>query len=625
MNHEVNEVQSRAIHHFEGPCMCLAGPGAGKTFVITNRIKCLMEEYGVEPEKILVVTFSRAAAVTMRERFEALMGGRRLPVRFGTFHSIFFHILKVAYHYEAKDIVTESLKYRFLDEAMTEIHYDVEDRKEFIEDIEKEISKIKCEGLDIECYYSTNCPEQIFRDLYQGYQSRLHRHRALDFDDMVVYTYQLFLARKDILARWQREFSFILIDEFQDINRLQYETIRMMAEPENNLFIVGDDDQSIYGFRGSRPDIMLSFPRQYPNAVKLTLGVNYRSSSQILIAAGKLISHNKKRYQKKLTSHRGRHEGVHISRCRNLSTEAEKILKQIKRYQDEGIAYEDMAVLFRTNMQMRTLAGKLMEHGIPFYMKESLNNLFQTWQAKDLLCYLALGMGDVSRDKFLKICNRPVRYISRAALDTPEVDFSEVKKYYLEKKQFWMIERLDDFQNELRTIGTLTPYSAIHYIRKGIGYDDFLDEYAKDRNVNVEDWIEVLDEIQETARDYASIPEWLAFVEGYGETLEQMRREQRTKEVREGVGLMTMHGAKGLEFDVVFIPTVNEGVSPYRKAFRTGEMEEERRMLYVAMTRAKRHLHLSFVRERFNKSVEPSRFLYEISPELKQQEGSDNG
>lgn len=611
-----NSEQREAIRHQNGPMMVLAGPGAGKTFVITNRVKYLIEEYGAEPEKILVVTFSKAAAVEMQERFRIMTKERDYRVRFGTFHSVFFQILRAAYHYEVKDIVTPSLKYRFLEEALNEVNFDVEDRKEFLEDIEKEISRVKGDGIDVSCYYSATCPEQVFRDIFNGYQNRLQRHRALDFDDMVVYTYQLLRARPDILERWQKQFEYILIDEFQDINRLQYENIRMLAKPENNIFIVGDDDQSIYGFRGARPDIMLAFPKEFPKARQIVLGINYRCSAQILTAAGKLICHNKKRFGKRLTADAGKVEGVHICRCKDLSSEADKIVGQIQEYAGEGIAYERMAVLYRTNMQMRTLAGKLMEHNIPFSMKENLPNMFDTWMAKDLLCYVELALGDRSREKFLKICNRPVRYLSRAAFDMPEVTFGGLKSYYMRKNQLWMLERIDEFENELRAIRTMSPYSALHYIRKGIGYDEFLEKYAEDRNVNVEDWLEVLAEIQETAKECVSIPEWLAFVEGYGEKLEEIRKEQKER-LEEGVSLMTMHGSKGLEFEVVFIPTVNEGVCPYRKSIQSGDIEEERRMLYVAMTRAKKHLHLSFVKERFNKSIELSRFLTEISPELK--------
>lgn len=621
-----NKGQHEAIHHLDGPMLVLAGPGAGKTYVITNRVKCLVEEYKVTPERILVVTFSKAAALEMRERFEQITEGKHYRVRFGTFHSVFFQILRAAYHYEAKDIVTSSLKHRFLEEALTETEFEVEDKKEFLEDIEKEISKVKGEGIDIDSYYSTNCPEQIFKEIFHGYQKRLQANRMLDFDDMVVYTYQLLSQRKDILKRWQEQFEYILIDEFQDINRLQYENIRMLAKPQDNLFIVGDDDQSIYGFRGARPDIMLTFPKNYPQTKKAVLGINYRCSSQILRAADRLIGHNKKRFGKKLTAEGGRREDVHICRCQNLSSETGRIVRQIREYAAQGIAYEDMAVLYRTNMQMRALAGKLMEQGIPFTMKEYLPNMFDTWLAKDLLCYMEIAQGSRSREKFLKICNRPVRYLSRAAFDTPEVTFGGLKGYYKRKEQFWMLERIDDFENEIRAIRTMTPYSALHYIRKGIGYDDFLEEYAKDRGVKAEDCMELLDEIQETSRDMKSIPEWLAFVDGYGEKLEQMQKENAVCQ-REGVSLMTMHSSKGLEFEVVFIPTVNEGVSPYRKAKKAGELEEERRMLYVAMTRAKRFLHLSYVEKRFNKSAEPSRFLAEISPQInkKRRECNEKG
>lgn len=611
-----NSEQHEAIHHKDGPMMVLAGPGAGKTFVIAGRVKYLIEKCGVEPEKILVVTFSKAAASEMRERFERMTEHRQLRVRFGTFHSVFFQILRVAYHYEAKDIVTPSLRYRFLEEALRDVDFGVEDKKEFLEDIEKEISRVKGEGIDVDCYYSASCPEQVFRDIYRGYQERLQRHRALDFDDMVVYTHKLLSARPDILSRWQKQFQYILIDEFQDINRLQYEAIRMLAKPEDNIFIVGDDDQSIYGFRGARPDIMLSFPKEFPEAKKVTLGVNYRCSSQVLKASGRLIRHNKKRFDKQLSADAGKIEGVHICRCQDLSAEAERIIRQIQEYAKGGIPYEEMAVIYRTNMQMRTLAGKLMERGIPFTMKENMPNMFDSWLAKDLLCYVELALGDRSREKFLKIANRPVRYLSRAAFNKPEVSFDDLRLYYRRKNQMWMLTRVDDFENELRALCTMSPYSALHYIRKGIGYDEFIESYAKERNGNAEDWLERLTEIQETARDCVSLPEWLAYVESYGKKLEEIRKEQDC-DSKAGVSLMTMHGSKGLEFEAVFIPTVNEGVCPYRKAVQSGAIEEERRMLYVAMTRAKKHLHLSFVKERFHKEIGLSRFITEISPEIK--------
>lgn len=616
---ECNKEQEEAIMHRDGPAMVLAGPGAGKTYVITNRVKALIDEYGVKPEQILVVTFSKAAAVEMKERFEMLTGGQRLPVRFGTFHSVFFQILRLAYHYEVKDIATPALKYRFLEEILNETGYEVDDKKEFLSDIEKEISRVKGEGIEIDCYFSSACSAEIFQKMYRGYQEKLQRHRCLDFDDMVVYTYQLLKEREDIRRRWQAQFRYLLIDEFQDINRLQYETVCMLAEPENNLFIVGDDDQSIYGFRGAKPGIMLSFPKRFPDTKQIVLGVNYRCSDEIMKAAERLIGKNNERYEKHIVANKGKEQPVHMKKCENLPDEAEKIVAQIQMYQKEGIAYQEMAVLFRTNMQMRLLAGKLMEHGVPFTMRENLPNLFDTWMAKDIMCYLQLALGNRSREKFLKIANRPVRYLSRTAFTEPEVSFDKLRAYYAVKNQEWMEERIWNFEYDLKNLVSLSPYAAIHFIRKGIGYDEFLKTYADERNVNADDWFDVLDEMQEMARDKKSIPEFLSFVENYGDTLEEMRQEQKKQQVKEepGVSLMTMHASKGLEFPVVFVPTLNEDIVPYRKAVQEGNLEEERRMLYVAMTRAKTYLHLSFVKERFHKEAEPSPFLYEISPALK--------
>lgn len=616
---ECNKEQEEAIMHRDGPAMVLAGPGAGKTYVITNRVKALIDEYGVKPEQILVVTFSKAAAVEMKERFEMLTGGQRLPVRFGTFHSVFFQILRLAYHYEVKDIATPALKYRFLEETLNETGYEVDDKKEFLSDIEKEISRVKGEGIEIDCYFSSACSAEIFQKMYRGYQEKLQRHRCLDFDDMVVYTYQLLKEREDIRRRWQAQFRYLLIDEFQDINRLQYETVCMLAEPENNLFIVGDDDQSIYGFRGAKPGIMLSFPKRFPDTKQIVLGVNYRCSDEIMKAAERLIGKNNERYEKHIVANKGKEQPVHMKKCENLPDEAEKIVAQIQMYQKEGIAYQEMAVLFRTNMQMRLLAGKLMEHGVPFTMRENLPNLFDTWMAKDIMCYLQLALGNRSREKFLKIANRPVRYLSRTAFTESEVSFDKLRAYYAVKNQEWMEERIWNFEYDLKNLASLSPYAAIHFIRKGIGYDEFLKTYADERNVNADDWFDVLDEMQEMARDKKSIPEFLSFVENYGDTLEEIRQEQKKQQVKEepGVSLMTMHASKGLEFPVVFVPTLNEDIVPYRKAVQEGNLEEERRMLYVAMTRAKTYLHLSFVKERFHKEAEPSPFLYEISPALR--------
>lgn len=606
-----NEEQQRAITHGDGPMMVLAGPGAGKTAVITNRIKNLVEQKGVREEDILVVTFSKAAAIEMQDRYLSIVKKKSSKVFFGTFHSLFFRILRAAYGYTPKDIISEGLKHRFLSEALIDSEYEVLDEKEFLLEIEKEISKIKSQGIDVDYYYSYQCPEEVFRKLYKGYQNRLLQNRALDFDDMVLYTYELFKQRQDILSRWQSRFKYILIDEFQDINTLQFENIKMLAKPLDNIFVVGDDDQSIYGFQGARPDIMLSFEKEYKKTKKVILNTNYRCSSQILKAATKLIGNNKNRFEKKLVANSGRLEDVHICKCNNTLSEADRIVRLIKQYHEEGIDFENMAVLYRTNQQMSTLAIKLMEHGIPFSMKDTLPNIFDTWMAKDIIAYLELALGSRERSKFLKICNRPVRYISRASFTEPVVDFEKLKDYYRKNESYWMLERIDEFRNQLRALRDLTPYAAINFIRTGIGYDEFVCDYAKDKGVKPEDWLETLDDILETTKEKKTIKEWLEFVYGYADMLkEKMSREDKSKQA--GINLMTMHRSKGLEFMVVFIPTVNEGAIPYRKSVISGNIEDERRLLYVAMTRAKKYLQLSFVKERYGKKAEISRFVKEV-------------
>lgn len=605
--------QQQAICHGTGPMMVLAGPGAGKTTVITHRVKNLIEKEGVNPAQILVVTFSKAASVEMRERFEVITKGQSYPVRFGTFHSLFFQILRAAYHYEVKDIVTPRLKYRFLEEALMETEYDdIEDRKEFLEELEKEISRVKGEGTDVEHYYSVNCPEEIFRQIYRGYQSRVQKNHCLDFDDMVMYTYQLFQARPDILANWQKRFRYILIDEFQDINRLQYENVKMLAKPENNLFVVGDDDQSIYGFRGARPDIMLSFPKEYRDLERVTIGENYRCSSEILRAASELIGHNTKRYAKKLTAHKGSGDKVHVSQYADATMQMEAVREKIQDYASLGILYDEMAVLFRTARQMSGFSRLFMEYNIPFVMKDQIPNVYEHWVAKDLMTYLRMAQGDRSRASFLKVANRPKRYISRQAFEKDPVVFGELYEYYRDKP--YMCERINDWQNDLFSMKQMTPYSALDYVYHSIGYRDFLYEYAAERNVNVKDWVEIVEELKEDASGFDTVSAWFDHIDEVERMLEERHRKTRetAQEKEHGVALMTMHGAKGLEFDVVFIPDVNDGVVPYRKAVEEGTVEEERRLMYVAMTRARDHLHILYPKKRFQKDVEPSVFLQEL-------------
>ncbi len=432
-----NETQKKAIRHGEGPMLVLAGPGSGKTTVITNRVRYLTEKSGVDPSCILVITFTRAAAREMKERYEQMTQAGAGRVSFGTFHSVFFLMLKLAYRYQAANIVKEEQRIHFVKEALEGCDLEVEDEGEFISAVLSEISMVKGELLNLDYYYAKNCSEAVFKKLYHGYEERLRKSGLLDFDDMLVMCYELLKEREDILAAWQNKYRYILIDEFQDINRIQYEIVKMLARPRNNLFIVGDDDQSIYRFRGAKPEIMLGFERDYPDAKTLLLDTNYRSSRQIVEAAGRVISHNRTRFPKKIRAARGDGRDVIIREWPSPSEENLAIASELRDYYDMGVPYENMAVLYRTNLGPRLLVEKLMEYNIPFRMRDALPNLYDHWIARNVLAYIKAASGDLSRANILTIINRPKRYISRDALEHQNVSWEAVKSFIRIKTGCW--------------------------------------------------------------------------------------------------------------------------------------------------------------------------------------------
>ena len=603
-----NKSQIQAIAHGTGPCMVLAGPGSGKTAVIIQRTIDLIEKSHVKPENILVITFTKAAATEMKQRFLHRMGAGQSGVTFGTFHGIFFTVLKYAYHYSAANIIGEEQRYALLRDVCHSMHLQYEDEAEFFSGVFAEISKVKNERIPLESYYSSLCGEEVFRDIFKAYQSKMQKNGLLDFDDMLVYTYELFTQRKDILAMWQQKFQYILIDEFQDINQLQYDIIRMLALPENNLFIVGDDDQSIYRFRGSKPEIMLHFGEDYKKAKKVVLDVNYRCTKDIVEKSLRLIGHNSNRYPKDIRANSEAEDGVTLCSFDNTAKEAAFIIEQIKRSIEKGQRYSDFAVLFRTNIQPQYLMEQLLSHNIPFHTKDSLPNLYNHWMVRDILAYLTIGKGSRRRKDFLQILNKPKRYLSRESLTDEMVDFLEWEKLY--EEQPWIAERVVKLSYDVKLLEKMSPYAAINYIRRGIGYEDYLREYATDHNRKPEELLDILDQIQESAKGFASVDKWVFHMKEYEEQLTRMARQKNANP--NSVELATFHSAKGLEFANVFIMEVNESWVPYRKSVLERDIEEERRLLYVGLTRAKEKLWISYVKEIHNKSSEPSRFIKEI-------------
>ena len=603
-----NPSQKRAIAHLSGPMMVLAGPGSGKTSVIVERTAYMTGEGKIPASSVLVVTFSRAAAAEMKERFLAFTGQRTTQVTFGTFHGVFYGILKQAYGLTAANILSEEEKYGILKELALTYGGDLAEEGDFPEEIAKEISLVKGNRISLEHYYSSCCPDEVFRQIFQGYLSACRSRRKLDFDDMLLYCYELFDKRKDILGAWQRKFRYILVDEFQDINQLQYDIIRLLAKPEDNLFIVGDDDQSIYHFRGARPEIMLNFTKDYPKARQVVLDVNYRCSGKILSSAMKVIGQNKTRFSKKLSTPNPDGSPMRICRFDNPREEYMAVAGELRERIEKDEKLEDTAVLLRTNQEAEGLVGAFMERQVPFTMKEKLPNIFHHWICRNMLAYMRFAAGDRSRKNFLEIMNRPNRYLSRDALELGrEISFDRLREFYKEKD--WMCDRLTTLETHLRILKGLTPYAAMNFIRKGVGYEEYLEEYARYRKLKPEELTEILDRLMESARGMDSLKDWEDYIEDYTEKLEEQAAKQ--KQERNGVLISTLHGVKGLEYDKVYILNVNEGSIPYKKAVLQSAVEEERRLFYVGMTRAKKELTLCYVKRQYDKEREPSRFLKE--------------
>lgn len=608
MKQQFSNSQIMAINHNTGPCLVLAGPGSGKTTVITYRTKTLIDKYNVNPSNILVITFTKAAAVEMQERFEKIMNGQKMPVSFGTFHAVFFKILKYAYNYRAENILREELKYNMIKELVDRENLEIDDEKEFISGMISEISNVKGDMINIDNYYSSNCSDEVFRRIYEGYENKLRSRNLIDFDDMLILCYELFTARKDILKAWQGKYQYILIDEFQDINKVQYEVMKMLALPENNLFIVGDDDQSIYRFRGARPEIMLNFEKEFPNSKRVLLNENYRCTKSIVEASMNLISYNNKRFDKKIVATNDMGKEVRLIEFKSPVEENQRIIEEIRHHIEKGGKYSDIAILSRTNIGPRFLVDKLMEHNLPFRMKDAMPNVYEHFIAKDVLSYIRFALGENTRENFLRIINKPNRYISREILRNEIVDINELMGYFTDKR--WMVERLDKLNFDLRMIKQMKPYAAINYIFQGVEYEDYLEEYADFRRMNFDELLEIKDEIMQAAKDFQSFDEWFDFIEEYGKELESQAK--LNKKIDNAIEISTMHSAKGLEYEIVYILDCVEGIIPYSKAVLDEDIEEERRLFYVALTRAKKELNVFWVRERFNKPVDKSRFVKEL-------------
>lgn len=613
---KLNRGQDEAIKHGNGPCMVLAPPGSGKTLIVTERTRYLIEESGVRPDQILVITFTRYAAREMKERFERLTAGKNYPVTFGTFHSIFYGILKCAYGIGANNLMSEKessvLLQEVLDQTDIESTPEVEDEEELVRELLREVGMVKNGLCHLKDFHSKYLTQDEFAEVFRSYEHQKKELKKFDFDDMLVQCYALFRKKPEILQGWQKRFQYILIDEFQDINRVQYEVIRMLAAPRYNLFVVGDDDQSIYGFRGAKPELMLYMKQEFPSLRTISLTVNYRSTEFITGAAARVILHNDTRFYKRVQSFRGRGQNVHVQEVLDEQEEAQYVTEEIQKKLDQGIKPGEIAVLFRAAVQARMISEILSEHRIPFEMRDYVTNFYRHFIVKDMMAYLQLAAGKRDRSLFLTICNRPLRHLARNSMENRQVNFEDLRKFYCDKD--WMLDIIDQFDVDVRMMKNMAPYAAIQYIRKKIGYDDFLKEYAEKHQISWKQLMDVMAELEERSKNFKSYDEWEIHIAKYTQELEeQQAKARKIKGERENkVQLMTIHSAKGLEFEDVFVIHANEGEIPHQKAEKKDEIEEERRLFYVALTRAKNNLCISYITQKNGNSIKPSRFVEEL-------------
>ncbi|MCQ2521472.1 MAG: ATP-dependent helicase [Lachnospiraceae bacterium] len=609
----VNEQQNIAIHHKDGPMMVLAGPGSGKTFVLTRRLQAMTTEMDIDPSGILVITFTKTAAEEMQERFQSLMKDDFMPVTFGTFHSIYFHIVKETMHYSGKDILTEKEKHAYLKDVLSELYpsagnaqlgFDTTPEHPFLPQILADISKIKNDGTSPESYHPAYLAGEDFGQIYKAYETQCNLRHKVDFDDMVLLCYRTLTAHPDILKSWQQRYQYILVDEFQDINPMQYEVIKLLAHPENNLFIVGDDDQSIYGFRGSKPGIMLHFPKDYPATKTICLPKNYRSKASIVDSAISLIGHNQSRYQKSLSAATPGKCCVYEKGFPSSDLQTEEIIKLILSYQKVGV-FKDIAILFRTNTGAKRILQKLTEHSIPFYYKEKIDSIWKKPEILVLLSLLAYAHGECFRSHLLRFMNKPVRYIKRSYLTTPVILIKDL----LNNKDIplYCKNNLRILLTDLTRIKSMEPYPAISYIRKVMGLDTALLADAKNTGRDETEILENLDLVQQSASGFSSYDVWKRKTEEYAE----MTQACAEKPEGDYLTLQTMHGSKGLEYKIVILPDCNEGNVPQGKNASKETIEEERRIFYVAMTRAKELLFLFYISKTPENRKEKSRFLLE--------------
>lgn len=610
---KLNKKQREAVCHIDGPCIVIAGPGSGKTRVISTRIVNMVNN-NISPNKIVAISFTKASSVEMKQRTLSLGGGKNIErVHFSTFHSAFFKILRKFTTVDLKSMFSEKERYFLAKEIMK--HLNIENLEDdLVNKALTGISFVKNEMISPKDLKTEDISNEQFCEIYKLYEASKKEKKKIDFDDMLIYTYKLLLNRKDILEVVRQVYKYILIDEFQDINKVQFEIIKMITSPDNNLFVVGDEDQSIYSFRGARPDYMMNFGEIFKGSKKIILDTNYRSDANIVTLSENLIVKNKNRYNKTIKPFRDKNSKVKLMHPNDSEEEADLISNQIiKLVVNNKFDYDDFAVIYRINTQAHAFVDKFMEKKIPFILKDVKKTIYDFWAIKDIISYLMIAVNPYKSEDWARVINKPFRYISKEKV----AKASSKKDFFNE-----LMENLDlnvpqqktlkELHEDLNYIKRLAPQYAISYIRSTLDYDRYILEYCVGRKIKSESIIEKINEFEESSKSFKSIFDFFEHIENVKKEL----NEQKKMEANYGVTLTTIHGAKGLEFKNVFVIGASEGMLPYVRSENvamTEEMlEEERRLMYVAVTRAQDNLYVSSPKFKYNKKVKKSIFVDEL-------------
>nr|WP_317332333.1 ATP-dependent helicase [uncultured Romboutsia sp.] len=622
---KLNENQLKAVEHIDGPCMVLAGPGSGKTRVITYRIANLVINKNIKPTSILAISFTKASSIEMKNRALSLSNDFRMnKVTYGTFHSVFFRILRYFENYNIESILDEKTKRIGLKNILKGLNIENSDDDETIGQVINEISYVKNELMDKRDFKSEVLTNDEFIKVYNFYEEYKQQMNKIDFDDMLIKTYELLKCNKVALDRVRSVYRYILVDEFQDINKVQFEALKLIANPNNNIFVVGDEDQSIYGFRGSRPDFLLEFEEYFSNTKKVLLDINYRSKGEIIDIANRLIEKNTNRYEKVIKCGQGNGAKVNYISPEDSEEEAVYIAKDIKdKVQEDYTEYTDFAVIYRTNIQSRALVDVFMDMRIPFVVKDSIVTIYDHWAAQDILAYLRIGVNPNSNKDWIRIINKPFRYISKDNLnlikDEPDFINSLINKCDLHPKQ---VKTINDLDIDISYLKGLNPKNAISYIRTTLDYDRYILDYCANRKIKTNGLIEILNELESSATNFKTIQEYLDHIERVKSEIVDNKNNKET----DGVIFTTMHSAKGLEFKNVYIIGANEGTIPHEKSYeiedeekKNDQIEEERRLMYVAITRAEENICISSPINKYGKRVSKSRFVEDIKAPTKKE------